>query len=442
MNCKKCGTRIHKGDPSCPICGTVLLSSAQNAPDHTETAPISAPDEAPVSILEAALDAGKPVIANGDVPSQSPAPPVKKRSKKPLLLIGILFLAIVGTILALLPAGDQPGAQPSGEQTVYLMTESVTENIGGTSEIHHYAYDDAGRIVSYRYTYRYPDSYEIQDSGYAVSYTYDSDGKVAKAEFAYDETVIEAEYVYEDDRLVDIQCKDLADQLGYGQIHITCDSQGRLQTVDTLYISWEFTYHSNGTIRQVSKHFEYAYSSSSLGLSYDFFQVYDEAGNLIESATKFGDYSYRQLYSYNSRGRMTGTEVFQNGEATGKVAFDYTYTDGRLAGMVIRIETMSEGKQTEASITFVSDWVGNVCTLGMDDLEADTELLESLDIGHLKIVFELDDAGNLLDSKVYSDNEVTMSNRYAYQAFALPDSYVKHNYQATPLYLYFLFGDG
>lgn len=458
MLCTKCGTRIPKGACSCAICGTRVESSTQTASSVDTSSSTNAES---VSIVEAALNAtasvksytpiepiAAPVAESDAGPGIQPTPPVKKTKKKKSLAL-LLVCCLILVAAAAIAVFSLPN-----KETVYLVTEHVTESANGAVTTYRYEYDSEGRIVKHEYQHDYPVEFSGFSAKYEIAYAYNSKGNLTRAEFASDGEAITIHYLYENGKLTGIESKDLLDEANIDKLNVSCDSEGRLTHIGypgengTERAYWDFTYHDSGTIKQSTYCQAYdfsvsSYLSSSL-YSYGEFKnitVYDQNGNIVETIQNHdGDELTRSVYAYNSRGQITNQESYYRGKLQYRLELDYSYNMGQLDGLTMGYQTILNTQPLEVKMTFNCDWDGRNCTLTVDEITCDAEMLKNLDIDKfdIRITFEVDDAGNLLSWARYSGDKLQESHSYKYQAFEVPGDYRKPDLNTDPLYLYFL----
>lgn len=481
MFCSNCGNQILDGDRFCATCGSPVKSAAATpgqpeAPQTTpatpvaEPAPFHFPTSAPAATPE---DFSFPTAAPAEAPpafrfpTTAPveAPPVmpqapvapaeaapvqleKKQKKQKKKRSAKVFLPIILVVLVL--AAAAAAFLLLGKKTVYVLTKDVTEQVGYTST-YRYHYDGDGRVEKILFEQEY--STFDYAYGWEISYEYDNDGNLESATLESDGETITVKYVYDDDVLSGIKSADLVEAYGVNKLKASCDDEGRFKRIAFLdssgneIRSYEFKYHDNGVIKKST----YSYNLASYyDYSYKYVSEYNDDGKLIEhvayygnslSSSSTGNQSSRTVYDYDKKGNMCLMEQYDGqDELTYRLKMDSTYRFNKLTAFSITIEGPSGDEMQKAQIIFDCEWSGRKCTMTVDKVKGDEDLLDSDDmvIEDMEITFEIDSHGNVLEYEVSYDDEVVMSRKCEYEAIKVKRGGKKPNPTTDPLYLYFL----
>lgn len=421
MFCSNCGNQVQDGARFCENCGALVVSPAPvSQPAPFAPYPLN-PEPAPVAEPAPAAE------------PEAPAAPAKKKKKLlPLILIlAVVIVAVVAVVLLF------------GKQTVYLVTETVSENMNGPTTTQRYEYDGEGRITKYEYEMEYPEHLDYSyDMKYEISYEYSKDGKLESAQFETDGETIEVEYIYEKGVLTGFECDDLMDDSGAAELEIECDDDGRFEYIGFLdeegneYFTWRFKYYDDGTLKK-STHY------SIYPINREVISEYNENGQTIEQTTFWnGELQYRVVYDYDDAGRQVLQEQYDsNDELQMRYEIEYTSKKDRLTAMAMLIETQDyDGEKIEAEIVFECEWDDLECTLTIDEIDGDEDALSTIGLSDedIEIIFEKDKHGNLVKTEISVDGEMLTNNSTEYEEFKVSRDYSEPNVRIDPLYLYFL----
>lgn len=396
----------------------VPYTPAPQQPSFTPYTPVSAPE---------------PVVTAPAAAPEVTAPPAKKKKKKLLPILCILILVVAAAAVA--------AVYFLGRQPMYLVTKTVNHNANGPVITTTYEYDDAGRITNYTYAMEYPEALDIAGTHYEISYEYNKKGKPASAEFTFGDESFEVEYIYEKNVLTgfELDGNEAADGL---KLKVKCDDDGRFKYIGFLdedgleHFVWEFKYHDNGTVKE-TRQFRLRPSS------FEAVTRFNENGKTTEISQYYdGVLQYRIEQDYDEAGRQTLMKQYNSqGEVYVQWETEYTTKKDRITGMVMRIQAPAAGGETmDVTVTFACAWDGNACELTIDKIEGPEEALDAIGLGaeDLKIYFETNKSGDMLEIEVKNGKELVFRTTYEYKPYTLPKNYKKVNIQTDPLYLQFL----
>ena len=466
MFCSNCGNQIIDGERFCCVCGSrvetaapaatapqqPVIPAAEPAPFYFPTsAPAEAPQAAPVAPTAEPPAFRVPTSAPVEAPQvtqpapmtpPAPAPvqPAKKKKKKAgkvFLIIGIILLVLAAAAAAFLLFG---------KKTVYVLTKDVTTSNDSDVTAYRYKYDEAGRIV--KITYEYEILEGTYNHGWEISYEYDDDGLLEYAKFESDSYSYNTKitYSYDDDgTLTGIKSADLVEKYDANKMKVSCDDEGRFKRIAFLdsngneIRSWEFKYHENGVIKKST--LSYTYSYYYYDFDYEYITEYNEEGKTIEiTCNTDGAMSYRYVFDYDEKGNLCLRENYDsNNELSYRLKIDSTYRLNKLASLTITMENPNIEDGEKVQVYFDCKWSGRTCTLTVDKVKGNEDLLSDMDPDDVEITFEIDKHGNLLEYEICADDEVIERKVCEYQAIKVKRNTPKSELTSNPLYLYFFF---
>lgn len=422
MFCTHCGHQIPDGHRFCEMCGKAVQQSAQKPSSIQPPVPaVSAP-------VPPVIPQPMPAVTPADA---VPTAPLKKKKKKIILpLISILVLAIIASAAAFLLFG---------KKTVYLVTKYETDSMG-LSTTYRYEYDEKGRIVKYKFDQSSQYTTSVSEN-YEIAYTYDKDGKLTTAKFESNGETVVVKYVYEGNKLIGLKSKDLTENLEGSKLDVSCDEEGKLKHISledeegNEYFTWDFKYHDNGIIKKSTYSSKYPISRKTI-------MVYNEEGKNTESSIYMNDeLTSRTVYDYDKHGNMSLMETYgSDNKLETRMKYDYTYSKDQLVGMSWSILFEHNGQEDGVEMVFDCEWDNLECTLTIDEINGNKDLLDSLGekANEITIVFEVDKAGNVLNAKMKVGEIPAISLTNKYEAFKVPLNYKETNFRNDPRFLTFL----
>lgn len=271
-------------------------------------------------------------------------------------------------------------------------------------------YDEQGRLTGYRSRAEYDDS-GIKGFDYSLHFSYGDSGKIGEVML---KSGIESgtwQATYMGDLLSEYNGVNNGEE---STIRFSYDANDKMTSVEIIYdgVAEQVTqlrYYDNGVLKE---------RRDCDGFTT--IKRYDENGRLSEEIGQFEDGScaYRNVYGYNEQGMMT-----YQAEYSGDAIAPYmtTYREYDAAGRLTAISGKSDAQSFYAS----GEW---------DDSNQKAAFHYMNGADEIRIVLEYDEAGNIIRSTHYANEELQAQTTYTYIVLQLPLDYEKPDL-SNPQYL-------
>ena len=407
MFCPHCGRQIEDGSRFCGACGKPLAA----ATSHIQQ-----------------------VSGNGN--SRGVKVTTRTRKKNRVLIPVICILAVVIAAAAVLFLLTR-------KQTVYLVSKNSTTSSISTIT-NSFKYDQDGRLTKWKYDTEYLYDYYGDGTSHSITYHYDDEGLLERAVLKTPDESVAVDYTYRNGIMTGFEVDE--DDLEGIEIDIECDDEGRFKSIvfsedSEIYRTFEFNYYESGAIQE--------YSQTSDNTSKVIIR-YNENGNAIESEYYHDDELVQKTVNeYDDKGHMTKQEQYAtNNTDEPELIYSAEYVpvmDKKLMKEFLVIMKMpDENAEAEAELVFDCQWNGLSCEMTFREIRTDAQSLDILDLDEsylqdLSILFELDEAGNILSYGMTLNGENIQSGETEYIEFQAPRKYAKPR-NNDPKYLQFLLG--
>lgn len=351
-----------------------------------------------------------------DQPPPKPQKGKKKNGKK-ILIVTVSILLVLAIAAGAVAAWQLFFAK----ETVYLLVESTgyTEGNPMRSSISK-EYDENGNLLRYERIYDYSDEYEdmgISDVRFEISYEYE-DGVLAGMEITQNEQSIQLACIYGKGVLADIE---LVESSQDDDLEVKIDDEGRILEMITLNGGDEtstikFDYYENGVVRE-------KVTSYTLPSGYRIVQKYDERGNTTEQTTYVdGEVLNRVVLAYSENGSLLEqTQYGEDNELYVSMKFIPEYgKDGKMTELEISFKDDSD----KGSVIFKAEYDGLELTLTPVDIRGSFDGEEEIP-EDTRIVVTYDKAGNITETRIYTEGELYMKNVMEFKEFKVPKGYQK-----------------
>lgn len=378
MLCKGCGRSVAEDADICAHCGRQLQT-----PEECKT------DEKPKT--------------------PHPRKPKDHWGHKLLWAVPVLLVALVGAVVLLLL--QKPPAP--AEHTVYLLT-GMTEyaydgTVLGTTTME---YNSDGQLLK-----------AVKPSGSTaadlkqertVTYTYDGD-RITKAHIVDGGESFLLAYSYKDGKLHAVETEKARNSSAY--IRGKCDLAGhitRLYYFDGSYVYKKnsYTYHPNGQVATCTV-------EPPLNAEYKLTYSYDTRGKLTEQTFELqGEVRQRITYTYDQAGRLTLKQEFTDGDSQLPTnTLELTYETNE-KGQLKAVHIFRTQGHDAISLSLRGAPKGN--RVELKPASAPETVPQDLCI---TVVW--DNAGNILEEKVFLDGGYGYYRTYQYQRKTLPTDYIE-----------------
>lgn len=351
-----------------------------------------------------------------DQPAPNPQKGKKKNGKK-ILIVTVSILLVLAIAAAAVLAWQLFFAK----ETVYLLVESTgyTEGNPMRSSISK-EYDENGNLLRNERLYDYSDEYEdmgAADMRSEISYEYE-DGVLAGMEITQNEQSIQLAYIYEKGVLADIE---LVESSQDDDLEVKIDDEGRILEMITLNGGDEtstikFDYHENGVVRE-------KVTSYTLPSGYRIVQKYDERGNTTEQTTYVdGEVLNRVVLAYSENGSLLEqTQYGEGNELYVSMKFIPEYGEN---GKMTELEISFKDDSDKGSVIFKAEYDGLELTLTPVDIRGSFDGEEEIP-EDTRIIVTYDKAGNITETRIYTEGELYMKNVMEFKEFKVPKGYRK-----------------